>query len=112
MSSTLIEQFKTNLIHYNLWNNVKIHNDLIISGIPSTKLVSTDDSNQIEWIMCIDKLGFGKELSIKIINSWFKQVQSLNNNFRPSRITIGIMNDDGTIVYYFVYDGITKPRQN
>ena len=51
------------------------------------------------------------KLSVKEINQWFKIIKT-TIGYRPKRIIIAIINDDGTIVYYFIHDGITKPRQN
>ncbi|KAI1505496.1 tRNA-splicing endonuclease subunit Sen15 [Biscogniauxia marginata] len=31
---------------------------------------------------------------------------------RPKRIILATIHDDSTIVYYFMHDGIVKPRQN
>ncbi|KAI0480609.1 tRNA-splicing endonuclease subunit Sen15 [Xylariaceae sp. FL0804] len=31
---------------------------------------------------------------------------------RPKRILLAAIHDDSTIVYYFMHDGIVKPRQN
>ncbi|KAI5966436.1 SEN15 [Candida pseudojiufengensis] len=45
------------------------------------------------------------------ITKW-DNLKYINGKGRPNRITIALINDDGTIVYYFIYDGITKPRQN
>lgn len=116
--SSLSEQVKTNLSHYNLWTDVREHSikDLsleILSGIPPSKLDSNDIENQREWI--IPKLMSHKaNLTLKEINSWFVSISNLveSNNSRPKRVTIGLVNDDGTVVYYFIHDGVVKPRQN
>lgn len=45
-SSSIIDQVKLNLIHYNLWNEVNIHeNDgySYLSGKPREKLINTDN---------------------------------------------------------------------
>ncbi|KAI5969477.1 SEN15 [Candida margitis] len=188
-TSSITDQVRLNLIHYNLWTQVKSHNEYILSGLPQTKLVATDPNTKREWIVC-KRLNENSKLKVKEINSWFEEIkhftsgveenggdikqnidsqsdvqskddlQSLgingntnesdngdrnavssepnsnrlshSNYFSPSspfskwkpidkttngkgrvdRITIALINDDGTIVYYFIHDGITKPRQN
>ncbi|KAI3406339.2 SEN15 [Candida oxycetoniae] len=162
-TTSITDQVKLNLIHYNLWTEVEVHNDHILKGLPPQKLVSSDDENKQEWIVC--KRLLNTKLSVVEINSWFKEIQNIingngsasngtsqrddeeeeeeekdkqedistskdkngteikdgklwknvqrnNGENRVDRITIAMINDDGTIVYYFLYDGITKPRQN
>lgn len=42
-----------------------------------------------------------------------KTIDSLPLLFgRPARIILAIVSDDGTIVYYFVHDGLVKPKKN
>lgn len=155
--TSIIDQVRLNLIHYNYWNNVTIHSheDLeFLSGCPSEPLIPSDNVTattilkslnnpnkseiqtkdndgvdnidqlsktetdlDLEWIIprrliynssqTQDQL----KLSVKEINQWFKIIKT-TIGYRPKRIIIAIINDDGTIVYYFIHDGITKPRQN
>ncbi|EMG46893.1 SEN15 tRNA-splicing endonuclease subunit SEN15 [Candida maltosa Xu316] len=110
-TSSLIDQVRLNLIHYNLWTNVeKYESENILSGLPKEKLTNTDVDITKEWI--IPRTLTDSKLSVLQINSFFKTITKLNNEVRPKRIILGIVNDDGTVVYYFVHDGITKPRQN
>ncbi|KAG5421651.1 SEN15 [Candida metapsilosis] len=161
--STPTDQVRLNLIHYNLWTKVEVHNDYILSGLPPTKLVSTDNESKREWIVC-KRLNQESRLKVKEINSWFEEIKqftsgkgdqdqdvdndtkdsstrngksdvespsgdvpspvdndspiwkpidkTMNGKGRVERLTIALINDDGTIVYYFIHDGITKPRQN
>lgn len=109
---TLASQVRTNLQYQNLWTNVIIHEVSgleIISGIPPSKLSSTDNENQKEWI--IPKMFSQDKLSVTEIKSWFNKILELTND-TPDRVTIAIVNDDSTIVYYFIHNGITKPNQN
>lgn len=113
-SSSIIDQVKLNLIHYNLWNEVNIHeNDgySYLSGKPREKLINTDNEIKKEWI--IPKLLKDSKLSVQEINKWFNKIENdQGEGKRPERLIIGIVNDDGTVVYYFIHDGIVKPRQN
>ncbi|CAK9438356.1 uncharacterized protein LODBEIA_P25800 [Lodderomyces beijingensis] len=168
-TTILSDQVKLNLIHYNLWTQVQVHNDHILSGFPPQKLASTDPENKTEWIAC--KRLLNTKLSVQEINSWFEEIKAItsakdgessaksrsdkvedaserlksldlqnmtetdakvtnggvsstdqdprwakmenvNGKGRVDRVTVALVNDDGTIVYYFIYDGITKPRQN
>ncbi|EDK43659.1 hypothetical protein LELG_01838 [Lodderomyces elongisporus NRRL YB-4239] len=173
--TTPSEQVRLNLIHYNLWTEVTLHNDHIVSGLPPQELVPTDDdvdddddvvdkNKRREWVVC--KRLLNTKLSVEEINTWFEEIKditqregdlktpineslnsqskedktdkepiisnqtdltttkttntpnkwtrikNINGKDRVGRITIAMINDDGTIVYYFIHDGITKPRQN
>lgn len=180
-TSSTTDQVRLNLVHYNLWTQVEVHNNYILSGLPPTKLVSTDSDSKREWIVC-KRLNEQSKLKVKEINSWFEEIKqftngneekrgnefkldvpseahlqsqdttenskkaetedvssssthiepastddskphppnslwkpidkTMNGKGRVDRITIALINDDGTIVYYFIHDGITKPRQN
>lgn len=107
----LATQVKTNLVHYNLWNNVSIHEvegAYILSGTPPNRLVEHDVENQVEWV--VPQSVERPEVSVDDMSRWFDLVSRLSA--RPRRVTIAIANDDGTFVYYFVHDGAVKPRQN
>lgn len=110
--TSLSQQVHTNLVHYNKWSDVQFHgmeSGVIVSGIPPTKLDSRDAPNSREWVVPRSYLE-KPELSVDEINTWFVELTKLGS--RPLRITIGIVSDDGTIVYYFIYDGVVKPPQN
>lgn len=117
---SLADQVKSNLIHHNLWSSVESHEILnyddnkmiILRGKPPAKLEAGDADNSTEWV--IPKLMVSKQdLNIAEIDNWFAQISHiLDPRVRPPRITIGLVNDDATVVYYFIHDGIVKPRQN
>ncbi|EEQ42781.1 conserved hypothetical protein [Candida albicans WO-1] len=155
--TSIIDQVRLNLIHYNYWNNVTIHSheDLeFLSGCPPEPLIPSDNVTattilkslnnpnkseiqtkdndgvdnidelsktetdlDLEWIIPrrliynSSQTQDQSKLSVKEINQWFKIIKT-TIGYRPKRIIIAIINDDGTIVYYFIHDGITKPRQN
>lgn len=106
---SLAQQVSTNLTHYNLWKSVEIHESQLCSGFPASKLDLEDPDDLKEWV--IPKLMNDKDISSIEIESWFSKITSISSK-RPKRITIALINDDATIVYYFVHDGIVKPRQN
>ncbi|ABN67814.2 predicted protein [Scheffersomyces stipitis CBS 6054] len=111
---SLGEQVHTNLVHYNLWTGVRLHDvdgDVtFVSGIPPSKLSSSDSKNQKEWVVPRSLIQ-NSSISVSEIANWFSAIARLDQQ-RPRRVTIGIVNDDGTIVYYFIHDGVVEPRQN
>lgn len=111
----LVETVRTNLIHYNQWNTVSyftISTDkgpvCILQGTPSAVLPSSDKIEP-EWVVPV--LMLSKKTSGTEIAQWFKGIAS-ETGTRPKRITMAMVNDDGTVLYYFVHDGVVKPRQN
>lgn len=113
---SLAGEVLTNLVHYNLWTEVQEHQiavngheTTILSGLPPAKLDSTDAPGSREWV--VPKRVSLKDLPLEEINAWFEQIL-LKMGQRPKRITVGLANDDATVVYYFVHDGIVKPRKN
>jgi tRNA-splicing endonuclease subunit Sen15 len=112
---SLATHVHTNLVHYNLWTNVQIHNVstndvVVLSGTPATKLRPDDADGLTEWVVA-RSLVPDYSVTTAQINQWFSAIEELNGT-RPSRVTIAIVNDDGTVVYYFIHDGVVKPRQN
>lgn len=108
----LIDQVITNLVHYNSWTEVQAHvleSSTILSGVPPSKLDLSDEDNAREWIIP-SSIALKPELSLEEIEGWFEAIRKLNE--RPKRVTIAMVNDDGTVVYYFIHDGVVKPRQN
>ncbi|GEQ69594.1 hypothetical protein JCM33374_g3266 [Metschnikowia sp. JCM 33374] len=105
-------EVETNLVHYTLWTDVKVilrgGPFSLLRGQPPSKLADQDPENQKEWV--IPKPMHESKCSMAEIESWFEYVASID--VRPKRITLAIVNDDGTVVYYFVHDGVIKPRQN
>lgn len=82
----------------------------ILSGYPPHKLSSVDENHLLEWVIPL-VANSQAELSVKTINGWFKQILLLSGS-RPKRVTVGLVNDDSTVVYYFIHDGLIKPVQN
>lgn len=115
MNSLLINRVKENLEHFNLWTSVTIHlydecKINFLSGIPPTKLNIKDIDGLTEWIV---PLNFEKKLiTVNEVDRWFNEIGKINfknsESKRPKRLTIAIVDNDGTISYYFVHDGLIK----
>ena len=111
MDTAVTERVRTNLVHYNLWQDVELHDMegwTVIRGTPSTKLDSRDADGVPEWVVA--RTMSDPELSVGEIATWFNDIEKKHP--RPARVTVGIEQDDGTVVYYFVHEGVVKPRQN
>ncbi|OWB65435.1 hypothetical protein B5S30_g759 [[Candida] boidinii] len=63
-----------------------------------------------EWVLPILK---STQLTIEKIDLIFENIKSTSDlKQRPQRILLGIIDDDSSIVYYTIHDGVTKPRQS
>ncbi|CDO96538.1 unnamed protein product [Kluyveromyces dobzhanskii CBS 2104] len=113
----------TNLVYQQLWTETKIvdFGDVsVVCGIPSHKLTNDQNDTETEGdgqastatekhfvypILMHQYKNSG--LTMNTIDHVFSQ---LPNTLK--RLTLGIVNDDGTIVYYFIYKGLRKPKKN
>lgn len=108
---TVADVVATNLTHYNLWNKVEktaCDNVEFLCGVPPKKLADQDEADQLEWV--VPKRMEDRSCTMAEVDSWFAAVERLAQ--RPKRVSLALVNDDGTVVYYFVHDGVVKPRQN
>lgn len=107
-------QVSINLQHFHLWTDVackpiKTSNDKIlcvINGIPPNELPG-GEAHTKEWILPVT---ISTKITLHHLDEVFSSIESLCNT-RPKRILIGIVHTDGTVVYYFIHDGIVKPRR-
>ncbi|OUM51274.1 hypothetical protein BVG19_g366 [[Candida] boidinii] len=112
-------------------NDDKLHKIGLIYGKPPKQLNPTipykkenaetetgtgEDKNQDknhdlkEWVLPILK---STQLTIEKIDLIFDNIKSKSDlNQRPKRILLGIIDEDSSIVYYTIHDGVTKPRQS
>lgn len=107
----LPDRVVTNLVHYNQWTEVKLHRlemGMVISGMPPSKLDLRDEENRLEWV--VPKLDEAP-IQVKEIGKWMEIVNGMAGE-KVGRFTMGLEGLDGTVVYYFIYDDVTKPRQN
>ncbi|SCU90210.1 LAMI_0E01090g1_1 [Lachancea mirantina] len=110
-NSGLIRLVSTNLAFEQLWDNVRETqltnlNCWILTGRPAHKLSNDDDDICDEWVLPVELLQYRcGRLTLEILDTVFHSVKS-------ERITLAIVSDDGTIVYYFIYKGLHKPKKN
>ncbi|KAI1494767.1 tRNA-splicing endonuclease subunit Sen15 [Biscogniauxia mediterranea] len=128
-----------NLKHQHDWTELQIvthspvDNSLlprpIISGLPPRRLYlhpddqiemirshrnsgePVDETPEIEWVL---PTHLAEKWTLKSFASVFDSMPSEPPSTlgRPKRIILATVHDDSTVVYYFMHDGIVKPRQN
>lgn len=106
---------EANLVYYNKWRDVKQHKcellySGLISGVPPALLVPSDAPNTTEWVVpCVNSTN--PKLEPRDLSQWFSAIETIVG-CRPKRVTAAIVASDGTVVYYFVFDGIMVPTQD
>lgn len=108
---SLVNQVKENLLYQNLWTQVteiQLSNETLLQGKPKEKLLNDEKEQSIEIVLPIK---LSSELTVRRLNSIFHELE-ITLNKRPKRILVGIVNDDSTVVYYFIHDGVYKPKKN
>lgn len=106
-----LHQVKQNLLFYTLWTEVheiSLPGGTVLSGKPHNKLLGDDMEQGLEIVL---PARIGEEVTPKRLNTIFNDMQQAQGT-RPKRLIIGIVNDDSTVVYYFIHDGLVKPKKN
>lgn len=115
---SLAEQVQKNLLYQHLWNGVCTF-DLTLKngesvtlcrGTPPEKL-HPDDSGALEeeYILPVETEA---KWTISQWNDVFEQLTNLNDGEFVRRVVMAMVTLDSTIVFYFVNNGLTKPRKN
>ncbi|CAB4256368.1 similar to Saccharomyces cerevisiae YMR059W SEN15 Subunit of the tRNA splicing endonuclease, which is composed of Sen2p, Sen15p, Sen34p, and Sen54p [Maudiozyma barnettii] len=113
---------RTNLAHFQNWSDVVICEESLewegrtiklVSGIPSEPLsngeTEDDGSPSREFLLPVSLAQYKAEsLTIECLDHVFDKLC----NPGTKRIILSIVNDDGTIVFYFMYKGVHKPKKN
>lgn len=125
--NSLTERVRQNLVHFHQWNTVELtpnslpwKNDRLIqvlTGRPPNKLSNDDQEQevdgrkipQIEYILPVEMSQYKEGyLTIECMDQVFEKLCPSDLN----RILLAIVNDDGTVLYYFAHKGIYKPKRN
>lgn len=107
------DQVKQNLLYYNLWTQVtevELPSSTLLKGIPKEPLLN-DETHDIPTQELVFPVSIEEKVTPRRLETVFNEMQS-HSGTRPKRIVIGIVNDDSTVVYYFIHDGVYKPKKN
>lgn len=109
---------KDNLSYFQYWTDVQLEDKILpwkgtdlrlVSGIPPNKLSNDDPEIQKEYILPVNMTQHKEEfITLECLDLVFEKLCDKDTK----RIILGIVNSDGTIVYYFIYNGIHKPKKN
>ncbi|QPG77077.1 hypothetical protein FOA43_004476 [Brettanomyces nanus] len=112
-----LNKVKTNLTHYCLWLNVsevrffdKTVNETI-SVLKGQNPKADNDSgcaNNYDYVLPVMK---DTKLTLQTIDLIFYHLE-LNEGSPVDKLVLGIMDFDGTIVYYNIHPGVHKPKNS
>ncbi|EGV60282.1 hypothetical protein CANTEDRAFT_110382 [Yamadazyma tenuis ATCC 10573] len=120
-SGSLGHRVKQNLEYHNLWSDVQTFVigsgpsivDILYAAPPNNPSTTNPTDLELDggkqWIIpqAVDSQ---KNLSVKQINTWFVEIGKISGQ-RPKSILIALVNDDSTVVYYKIHDGVATPKQ-
>ncbi|ODQ78241.1 hypothetical protein BABINDRAFT_9464 [Babjeviella inositovora NRRL Y-12698] len=114
--TSLAEIVATNLVHYNLWTAVEdvvLSSRTVLCGAPPpTSVIATDSSTVLSDQEYVLPLLVSEKLTLATLDGIFREIAERRAGVRPEKVIGGILNTDGTVVYYFIWDGVAKPRKN
>lgn len=113
---SLSKDVQNNLLYQHLWNDVtefelNLKNGDILTlckGVPSDKLHPDDEKADVEYILPV------KTESKWTISRWNDVFDSLGDKEGKliRRIIMAMVTIDSTVVYYFINNGLIKPRKH
>jgi tRNA-splicing endonuclease subunit Sen15 len=79
--------------------------------IKNNTISTAEDTAELEWVL---PTNLNENITLEFLATIFDSMERAET-LRPGRskrLMLAVVHDDSTVVYYFVHDGIVKPRQN
>ncbi|KAK6198981.1 hypothetical protein LQW54_010255 [Pestalotiopsis sp. IQ-011] len=82
-----------------------------IEMIKNNTMNAATQTPEVEWVL---STSLNETISLGFLSSIFDAMDRPAElpAGRSKRLLLAVKHDDSTVVYYFVHDGIVKPRQN
>jgi tRNA-splicing endonuclease subunit Sen15 len=101
------------LLHQAYWHSLAVHDSPelprpLIAGIPP-------EGTSKEWVLPVNlREKWSLRKWAEVFDALPEEVETEEAGGRRGnkRLTMGVVSDDSTVVYYVVRDGIVKPKQN
>lgn len=113
------QQVADNLAYQHNWKNVEIFQIpglnttlpiYLCAGEPPEKLHPDDEAVRREVVLATRLKG---KFTVSLWNHVFIQLNALFGSANTlGRVTMAMVADDSTVTYYFVNDGLIKPKKN
>ena len=113
---SISDRVKENLEWYNGWKNVETkkirtrentHTQVLCGSAPAQTGNPNQDAKQ--WIVPLE-VSRQHQICVDDIDKWFQELGRISDGCKPSRIIVGLVGDDSTVVYYYIHEGVIKPR--
>lgn len=117
----IVQLVRNNLLYYQLWTNVCVNAEQlnwrgqifqVITGRPSHKLsndAAAGGDTKLECVLPVEMCDYkNSDFTLECLDQVFTKLC----NKDCKRLTLAIVNNDGTVMFYFVYKGIHKPKRN
>ncbi|KAH6661138.1 tRNA-splicing endonuclease subunit Sen15 [Truncatella angustata] len=90
---------------------IYIHPDDQIEMIKNNTMAANAQTPEVEWVL---STSLNEHITLEFLSGVFDSMDRPDNlpEDRSKRLLLAVKHDDSTVVYYFVHDGIVKPRQN
>jgi tRNA-splicing endonuclease subunit Sen15 len=113
----LAKQVINNLNHHHLWTNLSsfpirtTESELeICRGMPPEKLHPDDTQLSEEYILPVRT---EQKWTVRQWKEVFEGIRTATQSESvPRRVVMAMVTNDGTVVYYFINNGLVKPRKN
>jgi tRNA-splicing endonuclease subunit Sen15 len=127
----LLQIVCTNLSESADWTSLETHTSStfprpLLSGIPPSPVYVDPDADpnapitaaakqQREWVLPVDlrekwsPRKMAEVFDSMPVGNWGVDAKG---QLRKKRVLLAVVAEDSTVVYYFVHDGVVKPRQN
>lgn len=88
-----------------------LHPDDQIEMVKTHATYTVDDTPEVEWAL---PLHVNEKATVKSMAAIFDSIEPVVPLApgRYKRVLLAVVHNDSTIVYYYMHDGIVKPRQN
>ncbi|AAS52055.1 ADR135Wp [Eremothecium gossypii ATCC 10895] len=102
---------RNNLVHYQQWSDVEVvplRDREALRGRPAQKLSNDDEEIGVEYVLPVELSQYRSSgVTLEALDKVFSQLPA-----SCKRVVLAISSDDGTVVYYTVYQGLQRPRKN
>ncbi|KAI1842313.1 hypothetical protein JX266_011481 [Neoarthrinium moseri] len=90
---------------------IYIHPDDQIEMIRNNTMGAAEQKSELEWVL---PTNLNENVTLDFLSQVFDSMERPESlpEGRAKRLVLAVVHDDSTVVYYFVHDGIVKPRQN
>ncbi|CCE65942.1 hypothetical protein TPHA_0N01610 [Tetrapisispora phaffii CBS 4417] len=117
-----VQLVRNNLVHNLSWSDVEVLEKSTFDDGLALQVIRAQPSNEVSQDDAQDRNADGFEYIVPIemsqhLASWLtvKMMEDIFVKMLPlgtKRFIMAVVSDDGTVMFYYVYEGVHKPRRN